>query len=245
MQINLIRQILPEVFADDLEQKMFLYLMDNFQVSHSQLSRAFGISRTKVYSILDSWENLGLVSILKLPKENRIQLGNLQILQDIIATKQQKLTELQLQLHKRDSENFFVVRDKVDQVNLFDQILADNKRLKQDIHHFGDMDKIVLMLGIDWANYYIDLRIKMGIKSMDIVTPSSFLDLKQKKTNPIEIREVKYTCQKDLDQGYIPCNNKIYHLDYRHQSILVYNNSANYKLLESNFDLAWSTLDLV
>lgn len=245
MTINLIRQILPEVFSDDLEQSMFLYLMDNFEVSHSQLSRVFQVSRTKVYAIISRWQELGLVSVVKSSQGNCIQLGNLNILKDIIASKQQKLTQLQLQLHSKESENYYAITQKQDQINLFDQILSGNKSHKNDIHHYGDMDKIVLMLGIDWANYYIDLRIKMGIKSMDIVVPSSFLELKQSKTSSTEIREVKYTRQQDIDNGYILCNNKIYNLDYRHQTILVYNNSANYKILKSSFDLAWDNLELV
>jgi DNA-binding transcriptional regulator LsrR (DeoR family) len=85
MNTNLIKQCLPEVFADELEQNIFLYLVDNYQVSPSALARFFEISRTKVNKLLTTWSQLGLIKIQKSPTQNLVQLANIHILQNLIA----------------------------------------------------------------------------------------------------------------------------------------------------------------
>jgi sugar-specific transcriptional regulator TrmB len=244
MNTNLIKKCLPEVFADELEQSIFLYLVDNYQVSPSGLARFFEISRTKINKLLASWSDLGLIKIQKSPTQNLVQLANIDILQDLIAKKQQKLHQIQSQIQNAQIQKNQSITCKHQQIQLFDQILLQNST-KADVRHFGDMDKIVLMLGIDWANEYIDKRIRMGIRSKDIVSPSNYLKMNNKLTSKAEIREVKFTSSVDIESGFILANNTIFELDYRRQAILIFENSPQLQVLQAMFDSNWSSLQLV
>jgi sugar-specific transcriptional regulator TrmB len=246
MSDTLINSLL-EFGLTELDAKLYEFLLTRKDQKISHLAKHFGVQRLRIYKGLQSLEQLGLL------KRNGtdIQIESPAKLPALLQEKEYKLKRLgqdiakiiPVLLKEYDSTlphpTIHIFQGKGQFIQLMDQILIEENDC---IYHFGSIEHIVELLGLEYADNWVERRIAKNIRTKEIIFPSHYISNRDHK-NSKELRQVKLTPLNFETAGsYLVFSNKVALWNSLLPKMIVIEDAIIVQLLKTNFEILWSLL---
>jgi hypothetical protein len=160
---------------------------------------------------------------------------------DILSTNFNQLLPSIMQNYskKNTPEIIRLVQGKTQFMNLFDELLASRP---EEFLFFGNAEKSLDLIGLEYFDIWKKKRIKMKIRSRDITINNYYWD-KLELTNRVENRDIKYLPKGFVCDGLYSvagdtfiCWNPIL------PKVIVINDPIIAQMFKMNFELIWSLL---
>lgn len=242
---------LVEIGLNELDAKIYEYLLVKKDFNVTMIAKNFQIQRQRVYQAFISFENHGLLKKRNNNKLSDIELESPTKISISLQDKEFKLKKLSQDMAKiipallkeYDSTlshpTIRIYQGKDQFIQLMNQILVEESH---EILHFGSNEHIVELLGLDYANDWVSKRVANNIKTKEIVFPSHYIRSRQDQ-NTEELREVKWTPVEFSAAGsYLIFANKVALWNSLLPKMIVVEDAIIVQLLRTNFELIWSLL---
>ena len=248
MKSNILIETLQSIGLSDMQAKVYEALLYQENYNPELVWKTLFLSKAGFYVILKELEALELV---KKAGKNQISIENPEHILGLFQAKKSQLDILSANFNqllpnimqnyskKNTHEIIRLVQGKTQFLNIVNEILA---KRPEEFVFFGNSEKVLELMGIEYFEIWKKKRIKMRIKSRDITLNNYFFE-KMKTLNELELREVKY-----LPKGFVCealysiagdtfiCWNPIL------PKVIVINDPIIAQLFKMNFDLIWSLI---
>ena len=184
---------------------MLLVLLENGPMFASAVARASKLNRTTTYGILKDLAGKGLVSSVKKEGATRYQSIEPDLLPSYIERRgmelldiKQEIVDLVPQIKLLRSKRrtlpkiqFFEGKEGVEQA--YEDTLENNRG--KVLHEITGIDAVYTKLDPKFVNYYLEKRMRLGIRSF-YITPESPLAREKQKDDTKYLREVRFIPEK-------------------------------------------------
>lgn len=193
-----------------LAARIYLELMNNEDLTISDLAKIYAVQRKKIYDCLSELEKLGLIE-----KEFRFSRKiSIKSPSKIISILQQKefalksnleglttlLPTLMDQYYDKKSDFIKIYKGRTQLTNLFDLILEENPGV--EILGLGDFQTNIEFWGVEYDQVWKQRRISKQIKLRGLTFPG-YIPSKLANKDLLELRQMKLLPDKFRSQGLI------------------------------------------
>jgi sugar-specific transcriptional regulator TrmB len=197
MKSNTLIETLQSIGLSDMQAKVYEALLHQESYNPELVWKTLFLSKAGFYVILKELEALELV---KKTGKNQITIENPERILGLFQAKKSQLDILSTNFNqllpsimqnyskKNTPEIIRLVQGKTQFMNLFDELLASRP---EEFLFFGNAEKSLDLIGLEYFDIWKKKRIKMRIRSRDITINNYYWD-KLEITNRVENRDIKY-----------------------------------------------------
>jgi sugar-specific transcriptional regulator TrmB len=248
MKSNTLIETLQSIGLSDMQAKVYEALLHQKDYNPELVWKTLFLSKAGFYVILKELEALELV---KKTGKNQIAIENPERILGLFQAKKSQFDILSANFNqllpsimqnyskKNTPEIIRLVQGKTQFLNIVNEILAQRP---DEFVFFGNAEKALDLMSLEYFDIWKKKRIKMGIKSRDIIINNYYYE----KLNPLneqEIREIKYLSKGFVCDGLYSvagdtfiCWNPIL------PKVIVINDPIIAQMFKMNFELIWSLL---
>jgi sugar-specific transcriptional regulator TrmB len=248
MKSNTLIETLQSIGLNDMQAKVYEVLLYQESYNPELVWKTLFLSKAGFYVIL---KELEVMELVKKTSKNQISIENperiLGLFQakksqlDILSTNFNQLlpTIMQNYSKKNTPEIIRLVQGKTQFLNVVNEILAQRP---DEFVFFGNAEKALDLMSLEYFDIWKKKRIKMGIKSRDIVLNNYYYD-RLETTNKNELREIKYLPKGFVCDGlYSVAGNTFICWNPILPKVIVINDPIIAQMFKMNFELIWSLL---
>lgn len=245
-----VTEVLDALQISPLSSQIYLYLLENKNLTIVDLSTHFGHTRKKIYLHVDELQKAGLVIkkdkfsrnlIPANPKQIQVLLAQKQASLGLFATQiQQNLDKLEQnysKYHNRPNAQVLTTRNQI--IELYESILTEKI---DKAYTFGDLKTFSEFVDPLYVAHWVKRRREKGILSQSI-TFDNYINHEYAKKDSEELREIRFLPAKfgskclwsvygDKTTIWNPLENKV----------IVIQDSLIADLFAVNFELLWEGL---
>jgi len=199
-------EILKKIGLSDKEIKVYLAGLKAGPLKASALTRKTGFSRPSTYDTLKSLSNKGLVNTTGKSYNLRFVMVEPAHLDDLLERKKRDLETLQKNLKKSlpEFESLYNPKGVIPKIRFYEGIegmktIWEESLKCQNKEILGIMPSLdmFLTMGEDFIKYFVDMRVKKGIKTRTIRLESKEVKIDYFQKHKEQLRDVRYA-PKDL-----------------------------------------------
>jgi len=194
-------EILKKIGLSDKEIKVYLAGLKAGPLKASELTRKTGFSRPSTYDTLKSLINKGLVNTTGKSYNLRFVMVEPAHLNDLLERKKRDLEMLQKNLKKSlpEFESLYNPKGVIPKIKFYEGIeglktIWEESLKCQNKEILGIMPSldVFLTMGEDFIKYFVDMRVKKGIKTRTIRLESKEVKIDYFQKHKEQLRDVRY-----------------------------------------------------
>lgn len=200
-------EILKKIGLSDKEIKVYLAGLKAGPLKASQLTQKIGYSRPSTYDILKSLSNKGLVSTTGKSYNLRFVMVEPEHLNDLLERQKKDIDKLQKNLKTAlpELESLYNPKGVIPKIRFFEgtegmktiwdeSLKCQNKEILSVVPSLD----MFLTMGQDFIRYFVDTRVKKGIKTRTIRLESKEIKIDYFQQHIEQLRDVRYASKEML-----------------------------------------------